>query len=65
MLIWFGHEKHEEANDVSVNRVVRNIVESDIGFIPLHSSHLSLAFRQLVGVLAFFPPGKKGAVQNV
>ncbi len=48
VLIWWGHVKHEDVKDEVVERVHRRIL-SGMGFIGLHSTHLSKVFRRLMG----------------
>ena len=48
VLIWWGHGRHEGVPDEAVARVVKR-VWNGMGFIPLHSSHMSKPFRALMG----------------
>ncbi len=48
VLIWWGHIRHHEVSDQVVDRVVRRVREG-MGFIPLHSAHLSKPFVRLMG----------------
>jgi trehalose utilization protein len=41
VLIWFGHGRHNDVPEESVQRVVRHIRERGMGFIALHSAHHS------------------------
>ncbi len=49
VLVWFGHGRHQDVNDTSVERVVRHVTERGMGFVPLHSSHKSRPFTTLMG----------------
>lgn len=48
VLIWWGHAKHDEVPDEIANRVC-SAVQRGMGFIPLHSAHMSKPFRYLMG----------------
>ena len=49
VLLWWGHGRHKDVTDESVERIVRHVRERGMGFIPLHSSHFSRAFIALNG----------------
>src|SRR5205823_6199252 len=49
VLLWFGHVKHGQVAQASVDRVVRHVKERGMGFLPLHSSHYSKPLKQLTG----------------
>jgi len=49
VLIWFGHVHHGDVSDVSVNRIVKRVTEGGMGFVPLHSSHMSRPLCALMG----------------
>lgn len=48
VLIWWAHAGHDQVIPEVVERVV-HAVHSGMGFIPLHSSHFALPFKQLMG----------------
>jgi trehalose utilization protein len=48
VLLWWGHEAHEEVEDAVAERV-RAAVESGLGLVALHSAHHSKPFRALMG----------------
>ncbi|OYT64100.1 trehalose utilization protein ThuA [Candidatus Bathyarchaeota archaeon ex4484_205] len=48
VLIWFGHAKHKDVSDENVERIVERVWDG-MGFIPLHSSHLSRPLISLLG----------------
>jgi len=48
VLVWWGHEAHDEVRDDVVDRVVEH-VRDGMGFVPLHSAHNSKPFRRLMG----------------
>ncbi len=48
VLIWWAHVCHEKVTDETAARV-RDHVLKGMGFIPLHSAHMSKPFRLLMG----------------
>ena len=48
VLLWWGHGYHGDVPDEAVGRVVRRVWEG-MGFVPLHSAHISKPFRRLMG----------------
>lgn len=48
VLIWWGHAKHHELSDEKA-RMIHNAVLSGMGFIPLHSAHMSKPMLSLMG----------------
>lgn len=48
VLIWWGHMKHSSVPDDVVNRVTARVL-GGMGFIPLHSGHMSRPFMKLMG----------------
>lgn len=48
VLIWWGHQAHEEVTDENAKRV-KNHVLNGMGFIPLHSAHYCKPLRLLLG----------------
>lgn len=49
VLLWWGHQKHTEVTDASVERIVRQVKEGGMGFVALHSAHFSRPFQALLG----------------
>ena len=49
VLLWFGHVKHGQVKQESVDRVVRHVKERGMGSLPLHSSHYAKPLKQLTG----------------
>jgi len=49
VLVWFGHVNHNDVSDESVQRIVRRVREEAMGFVPLHSSHMSRPLAALTG----------------
>ena len=50
VLIWWGHVAHERVSDEAAERVKRRVLEG-MGFIVLHSAHLSKPFVRLMGTV--------------
>lgn len=48
VLVWWEHRAHEDVQDNVVARVCSHIYDG-MGFVPLHSSHYSKVFKQLMG----------------
>jgi len=48
VLLWWGHCRHEDVRDDVAARVAARVQEG-MGFLPLHSAHLSKPFRLLMG----------------
>ncbi|RBW67934.1 ThuA domain-containing protein [Bacillus taeanensis] len=48
VLIWWGHEVHEEVEDAVVERVYERVLNG-MGLIVLHSGHFSKIFKKLMG----------------
>ena len=49
VLIWWGHLLHRNVPDAVVDRVIHHVRERGMGFVPLHSSHMSKPFTRLIG----------------
>ena len=41
VLLWWGHGRHAQVSDETVERVKTAVHEAGLGFIPLHSGHYS------------------------
>ena len=48
VLIWWGHIAHQEVRDDIVDKIHKRVL-CGMGFIPLHSAHLSKPFVKLMG----------------
>lgn len=48
VLIWWGHQAHDEVRDDIVERVVQRVWQG-MGLIVLHSGHFSKVFKRLMG----------------
>lgn len=48
VLVWWGHQLHRYVDDAAVDRVVQHVRDRGMGFLALHSSHMSKPFTRLV-----------------
>ena len=48
VLIWWGHVKHGDVDDALAERIHKRVLNG-MGFISLHSGHLSKPFTKLMG----------------
>jgi trehalose utilization protein len=48
VLLWWGHEAHDQVPDELARRIQQRVLDG-MGFIVLHSGHLSKPFRLLMG----------------
>ena len=48
VLIWFGHQKHNEVSPEVIARIVRHVKEKGMGYLPVHSSHFALPFKAVL-----------------
>ena len=48
VLLWWGHGHHGDVSDEVTRRVKRRVLDG-MGFIPLHSAHMSKPFMALMG----------------
>ena len=48
VLVWWGHEAHDEVADEIADRVQERVLEG-MGLIALHSSHYAKIFKRLMG----------------
>jgi trehalose utilization protein len=48
VLTWWGHQAHNQVQDIVVDRVQKRVLEG-MGLIVLHSAHYSKIFRRLMG----------------
>jgi trehalose utilization protein len=69
VLIWFGHVKHGEVKQESVDRIVRHVKERGMGFLGLHSTHYALPYKALMGTncgwRTYVEDGKPGHIKVV
>lgn len=48
VLVWWGHRAHDEVPQALVDRIQRQVLDG-MGFVALHSAHLSRPFLRLMG----------------
>ena len=67
VLLWWGHGQHELVPDELVDKIYRRVVQEGMGFIALHSAHMSKPFRRLTGMPCTLTWGReqKAVVWNV
>lgn len=49
VLFWWGHVRHNDVTEETVDRVERAVREDGLGFVALHSGHYALPFKRLIG----------------
>jgi trehalose utilization protein len=49
VLAWWGHLKHKQVEDAHAERVIRHVTERGMGFMPIHSAHMSKPFTRILG----------------
>ena len=49
VLMWWGHMAHGEVNDALVEKIRNRVYDDGMGFIAMHSAHMSKPFRAIVG----------------
>lgn len=49
VLLWWGHMAHDEVNDTLVAKIRDRVYRDGMGFIALHSAHMSKPFHSIVG----------------
>ncbi|MFQ6133693.1 MAG: ThuA domain-containing protein [Armatimonadota bacterium] len=49
VLMWFGHVRHGDVTEETVERVVKHVRERGLGYLALHSSHFALPLKALLG----------------
>jgi len=49
VLVWWGHQRHDQVKDELVDRIVKRVKEDGMGFISLHSSHFAKPNKKLMG----------------
>lgn len=57
VLLWWGHMAHGEVRDELAEKVKNRVYNEGMGFIGLHSAHMSKPFRGIVGTSGFLSWG--------
>lgn len=60
VVLWWGHLKHDDVSEETVDRVERAVREDGVGYIGLHSGHYARPFKRLIEA-----SGDLGAVRTV
>lgn len=48
VLLWWGHIRHDQVADDTLERIVHHVHQRGLGFIALHSAHYSKPFRRVL-----------------
>lgn len=49
VVVWWGHLRHDDVTDATVDRIERHVREEGVGFVSLHSAHYARPFKRLIG----------------
>lgn len=49
VLVWWGHLLHGRVTDAAVARIAAQVRDGGMGFVALHSAHMSKPFTTLIG----------------
>lgn len=49
VLIWWGHLLHRQVHESTVDRIEHHVRDRGMGFLALHSAHMSRPFTRLIG----------------
>jgi len=49
VLLWWGHQKHRDVTDETVQRIVKSVKEGGMGYFAMHSAHYSRGLIALLG----------------
>ncbi|SDK24634.1 ThuA domain-containing protein [Natronorubrum texcoconense] len=64
VLLWWGHEAHDEVSDAVAQRVQERVLEG-MGLIVLHSGHYSKPFKRLMGTTCSLQYREDGAKERL
>lgn len=48
VVLWWGHLRHDDVSDETVNCIERHVRENGVGFISLHSAHYARPYKRLI-----------------
>lgn len=48
VVLWWGHLRHDDVTDETVDRVEGHVREDGVGFISLHSAHYARPYKRLI-----------------
>ncbi len=57
VLLWWAHIHHHEINDAIVAKIKDRVYRGGMGFIALHSAHMSKPFQNIVGTTGYLTWG--------
>jgi trehalose utilization protein len=49
VVLWWGHERHDDVTDETVDRVETAVRDDGVGYVGLHSGHYARPFKRLIG----------------
>lgn len=64
-LVWWGHLRHDDVTDETVDRIERHVRGGGLGFLSLHSAHYARPFTRLIdasgdlGDVRYEAPGER------
>ena len=64
VLLWWGHEAHDEVSEAVVDRVQQRVLEG-MGLIVLHSGHYAKPFKRLMGTTCSLQYREDGATERL
>ncbi|WP_049947495.1 ThuA domain-containing protein [Candidatus Halobonum tyrrellensis] len=48
-VVWWGHLRHDDVTDRTVDRIEEAVTEEGVGFVSLHSAHYARPYKRLIG----------------
>lgn len=49
VVLWWGHLRHDDVTDETVDRVEAYVTQNGVGYLGLHSGHYARPFKRLLG----------------
>ena len=49
VVVWWGHVRHDDVTDRTVDRIEQAVAEDGVGFVSLHSAHYARPYKRLIG----------------
>jgi trehalose utilization protein len=65
VLLWWGHIRHREVTDESVQRIVKRVKEEGMGYFAIHSAHYSRGLIALLGTPCGLGSVGDGGVESI
>lgn len=59
VLMWWGHMHHNDVPDELVGRIADRVFRFGMGFIAMHSAHVSKPFQRIVGTNGYLSWGEE------